>query len=468
MRTLRDSFKPWWTIALVSLAGCPSTVPDSDNFSAADALATDTASALDAGADTASAVDSGADSEAGSAPDAGASPDTGTDAGSDADGDSGSGPDASPLDGGPTPSGPWATAVAAGGNHSCARRANGSAWCWGSGSQGQLGTGSNGDKEKVAKPVAGLQDIAQLAAGNAHTCARRQGGQVLCWGDRFSGQTGNGDKDGVALVPEIAGTIGDATALGTGTYSSFAVRKGATAWGWGKNNDGQLLLDTLLSQAAPVQIAPVVDVKRLCGGEMYACALINDGKVVCWGRNTDGQLGHGSASYDSTPQPAGAVTGLPGVVDLACGHYHVCAWDGAGHAWCWGKNLSGQLGTGSYTTAPVNAAIPLNGLSDVVSMACGQGQTCAVRKNGDLLCWGSNAAGQAGAAGVANVYTPNKIDIGGKALAVSTGSEHGCALREDGAVACWGKNGNGQLGDGTTTQSAKAVVVLGSAPNAGP
>lgn len=358
--------------------------------------------------------------------------------------------------------GPWATAVAAGGRHSCARHPDGSASCWGSGGSGQLGSGGSTVVVKIPKLVAGLLVIDQLSAGNAHTCARHSGGKVSCWGNRFNGQTGSGANDGHALVPEPAGAISDATSIATGTYGSFAIRKGATLWGWGKNNDGQLLLGNLLSQAAPVQIAPILNAKKACAGENFACAVLGEGKVWCWGRNTDGQLGHGTASYDSNPQPAGLVNGLPAVLDIACGHQHVCAWDTAGKAWCWGKNTSGQIGTGGYSASPINAAVQVD-LTNVAQMACGQGQTCAVRGSGEVLCWGDNDDGQSGSAKVGDVYQPNLIALGGKATAVAVGISHGCALRQDGAVLCWGKGSNGELGNGLATSSANAVVVLGSA-----
>lgn len=357
--------------------------------------------------------------------------------------------------------GPWASSIAAGGHHSCARHPDGSASCWGSGGSGQLGNGGTTSVVKIPKLVSGLLVIDQVAAGNTHTCARHGGGKVACWGDDFNGQIGTASTDADAVVPEQAGTLADATGIATGTYGSFAIRKGATLWGWGKNNDGQLLLGNLQSQDAPVQIAPILGAQKVCAGENFVCAVLGDGKVWCWGRNTDGQLGHGTASYDSTPQPAGLVNGLPSVQDIACGHQHVCAWDAAGKAWCWGKNLSGQIGTGSYSASPVNAAVQLD-VTGVIGMACGQGHTCAVRSSGEVLCWGDNDEGQSGSAKGGDVYQPLAIALGGKASAVAAGISHSCALRQDGAVLCWGKGSSGQLGDGLTTSSASAVVVVGS------
>ena len=254
--------------------------------------------------------------------------------------------------------GPWATAIAAGGRHSCARHPDGSASCWGLGSGGQIGNGATTSVVKTPKLVSGLLVIDQLSAGNSHTCARHDGGKVSCWGDDFSGQIGSVNTDDEAPVPQQAGTLADAISIATGTYGSFAIRKGATLWGWG-------------------------------------------------------------------------------------------------------KNLSGQIGTGGYSTKPVNAAVQVE-VTDVAGMACGQGQTCAVRSSGEVLCWGDNDEGQSGSDKVGDVYLPQLIALAGKASAVAVGISHGCALRQDGAVLCWGKGTNGELGDGLATSSAKAVVVVGS------
>ncbi len=363
----------------------------------------------------------------------------------------------------PPKPGPWAIAIAAGGRHSCAVHPDGTASCWGNSSQGQVGGGTTSDKVLQPKAVASLSAVAMLVAGNSHTCAVHGGGKVSCWGDRFGGQTGNGDNNGYAVVPEAAGTITDALRVAAGTYTSLAVRKGLTLWGWGNNNGGQMLNGTLQSQKSPVQVAPVLDVKRVCAGDHHACAMHSDGAVECWGRNTDGQVGHGTAVYDSPPLPAGVVTGLPAVTDIACGDNHTCAWNATGKAWCWGKNSSGQLSTGDYSSQPVGSPVTVGGLSDVAMLAAGQGHTCAVRKTGQVACWGNNDKGQAGASGSGSVYVPQQIDIGGMATAVTTGTDHACALREDGAVLCWGNNSNGQLGNGGTGMSATPVVVTGSA-----
>jgi hypothetical protein len=79
-------------------------------------------------------------------------------------------------------------------------------------------------------------------------------------------------------------------------------------------------------------------------GLMHACALIEHA-VVCWGENSVGQLGRGSAGEaDFVPAPVA----IPEpVVDLVAGPAHTCARTVAGNVWCWGRNVDSEIGTGA-------------------------------------------------------------------------------------------------------------------------
>jgi alpha-tubulin suppressor-like RCC1 family protein len=95
--------------------------------------------------------------------------------------------------------------------------------------------------------------------------------------------------------------------------------------------------------------------------------------------------------------------------------------------------------------------------------------TCAVKEDGTVLCWGSNASGQLGnnTGGPGQLSTtPVQVQGLSDAIAVTAGTAHSCALRATGNVVCWGSNGNGRLGDGTTTTRFVPVTVLN--PNSSP
>ncbi len=109
-----------------------------------------------------------------------------------------------------------------------------------------------------------------------------------------------------------------------------------------------------------------------------------DGGFECWGENTYGGLGNGSAIESLVPVP---VQGLSGGQGIAAGGYHSCALVNGG-VQCWGLNSSGQLGDNSTgnTSLPV-AVRGLGADSGVYAIAAGGEQTCALVKCG-ALCWG--------------------------------------------------------------------------------
>ena len=358
--------------------------------------------------------------------------------------------------------GPWAKALAAAGDQSCVIRIDNSVTCWGRNSHGQLGSG---DTKVVVgtQAVPGLSNVSHVALGQAHVCALHDGGLVSCWGERFYGQTGAGNKSGDAVKPEAAKGITDALQLSAGVHSSLAVRKGQTLWAWGSNAGGLSLSGVYTAMTVPEQVKPVLDVSLACAGDQHACVVGSAATVRCWGRNTWGQLGFGVPDYSSPPVAPGEVKGLSGVVGIACGSWHTCAWNAVGGAWCWGKNLQGQVGLGNKDVDAIATPQPVKGLADAKMMAAGQGHTCTVRKTGVVACWGGNSFGESGLAPAKDVLALNPVDVGGKASSVAAGEDHSCALREDGSVWCWGENKHGQLGDGGNVDSHAPVLVVGSA-----
>lgn len=173
--------------------------------------------------------------------------------------------------------------------------------------------------------------VRQIAAGAWHTCATTNDGSAWCWGRNTAGQVGDGTTDGEACGSGAGGPGPDRcrvtpvriAALGTNVaevaaaeWGSCALLKDNSLWCWGVNGNGELGSDTIALGAivpSPVRIDAlgnqVIDVAL---GNYHACALLVDGSVLCWGKNRFGQIGDGTTGgttcgYDNcrrSPVPA--------------------------------------------------------------------------------------------------------------------------------------------------------------------
>ncbi len=365
-----------------------------------------------------------------------------------------------------------ASAIAAGGYHSCALTRLGGILCWGSDSDGQLGDGGSDTDQPTPVAVSGLASgVTAMAAGGFHTCALTGGGAVLCWGSDDHGQLGDGGTDTSKAIPvAVSGLSSGVIAVAAGLYHTCALTNAGAALCWGRDSEGEVGDGgTYANQSTPVAVSGLAaGVTALAAGGSHTCALTNTGTVKCWGYDGAGQLGDGGTisegSLSGTPV---AVSGLSaGVSALTVGENHSCVLTNAGAVLCWGADTSSQLGNGGANT---NQSIPVavSGLSSgVTGVDAGGWHSCAVTSTGAVLCWGSDSSGQLGDGGT-NTSQSSPVAVGSLAAgvtALAAGGSHTCALTDVGTVKCWGYDGAGQLGDGgTNTDQSTPVAVVGFA-----
>ena len=144
-----------------------------------------------------------------------------------------------------------------------------------------------------------------VAAGGAHSCALVTGGKVMCWG---RGQGGEGQVATAgktdALVPAQVADIEGALAIVAGAAHTCAIAADRSALCWGANEHGQLGNGGTADSGTPVQVAGLTDVRALAAGGAHTCALRGDGTLSCWGDDGSGQLGDGALLIAPTPQLA--------------------------------------------------------------------------------------------------------------------------------------------------------------------
>jgi len=242
--------------------------------------------------------------------------------------------------------------LAAGKTWACAVLGTGVTKCWGDNGVGQVGDGTNVNKNK---PTAVHSDLGGtpvlLAAGGIHTCAVLHTGFTKCWGGGSRGQLGDGST-AINLTPQPVQNLGGTSVL-------------------------------------------------LALGEDHTCAVLDTGVTKCWGRNYYGQIGNGVASKPSqqgvmTPTEVHSDLGGTPVL-LAAGKSHTCAVLGTGVTKCWGRNDKGQLGDGTITdrTTPTEVS-SMGGTPIALSAGPASKFTCAVLDSGVAKCWGDNANGHLG------------------------------------------------------------------------
>ncbi len=337
-----------------------------------------------------------------------------------------------------------AVQVVAGGDHTCARFADGSAQCWGNGNTGELGDGVTAKSRYVPVVVSGLMGAAALAAGSFGTCARMTDGTVRCWGYNSDGQIGDGTEGGTRATPTVALGLSGVSDLGLGQTFACALSAGSVRC-WGSNNNGRLGLNYADMFGHPRAGAAVMGLSGAAGvgvGLFHACAFTSAGAVRCWGANDDGQIGDGTttARWVST-----AVAGTGVVPGLAGGYRHTCALRSAGTVACWGGNTNGQVGDGT-TTNPRTTPTAVPGLTGVAQLTAGEFHTCARLTDGTVRCWGNNDYAQCGddTQGIARTSPVTVRGLSGVAE-IAAGGYHTCARLTDGTLRCWGSDRMGQL-----------------------
>jgi len=313
------------------------------------------------------------------------------------------------------------TDVAAGNYHVCAVASTGVIYCWGGGWSGQLGNGLSGSAIYLQPfptpaPVSGDGIFRTVSTSLSNgTCAITLASAAMCWGAGTLGRLGNG-SDTLSAVPVFADGGLAFDALTTADGGTCGVATGGVAYCWGDSR----LLGIGDAQApdscdvntggnphppAPCALEPIA----VAGGHSFrpilantghmVCAVATDDQTYCWGVGYHGNGTNVFASL-SASEPTVASGGLvftsltAGGVSFDGGAGYVCGTVVSGVAYCWGANGSGQLGNGTTTDALVPVVV--SGDNTFTQLSAGNNHTCGVRTDGNAYCWGGNHMGELG------------------------------------------------------------------------
>jgi alpha-tubulin suppressor-like RCC1 family protein len=328
-------------------------------------------------------------------------------------------------------------------------------------------SGGEGGYEASLADESGIAAYA-ISAGEYSTC-ELQGGRALCWGANTQGTLGTGDMQDRSSPTPVRTTnyfetivVGDVHACGVLSGPSDIAC-------WGGNGYGQLGIGNQLDTTALADVALATSALLVKARYEFTCAILADHSLWCWGENDEGQLGQNDQpGATSSPVPL-RVGSAADWLQVAAGQGHACGIRAPGTLWCWGRNVSSELGLGPGQPIQIRVPTLVAPDSDWASLDVGQDQACAIKQGGTLWCWGDNTIAALGLpqgdldAQIDNadadeagfndagllpgvVYVPIQSGTDSDWAQVSIDVFHGCALKQGGTLWCWGRNDEGQLG----------------------
>lgn len=305
-------------------------------------------------------------------------------------------------------------AISSNEHHTLALTGSGRLYAWGYNTDGELGNGSNQPASSPTQ-VSGPTDFAAIAAGEHYSIGVTSDGRVWAWGSNVDGHLGLGYEGGTVLVPTLVTTsvLNTPGMVAAGAATSFfkpddTATNGVSIYSWGSNIAGELGRDDgndSTIRNTPGVISGTVNVTAISIRYCHILALREDGSVLAWGGNSDGQLGNGSTTSRNAPD---AVRLVQHVLAVAAGTMHSLALGDDGRVMAWGGNGFGQLGDGTYNSSPIRLWV--NNLTNITMIAAGESHNLALRDDGTLWSWGSNTYGQLGNGGVGGQLEPVEVN----------------------------------------------------------
>ncbi len=372
---------------------------------------------------------------------------------------------------GPVNLGRPATAITAGGAHTCALLDDGSVRCWGFGGAGELGygninnvgdtPGSTPDKIGPVNLGPGRTALA-ISAGGRHTCAVLDDGSVRCWGEGSDGELGYGNRN----------RIGDNETPASG-HPLNAVACPAASQCTAVDDSGQQVTfnPTTPGIPAPTKIDSAHILRGVACPSTSQCTAVDDfGQQVTFNPTTPGipaptkidsartlvgvacpsanqctavdgfgQQVTFNPTTPGTPTPT-TIDTSPNLRAVACPSLGQCtAVDGFGQQVTFNPTTPG-----TPTPTTIDAGHALN------AVACPSASRCtAVDDSGQQMTFNPAAPGTPTPTTIDNL-APVNLGPGRTAKAISAGGAHTCALLDNATVRCWGSGGNGQLGYANT------------------
>jgi S1-C subfamily serine protease len=335
------------------------------------------------------------------------------------------------------------SAVSAGGGRTCGIQAGGELYCWGTAVAGLEPIDL--EEPSLFGRLSG-QHVIRLSVGADGLCFVQHYTMVACG-------SGAGEPPPYGEIPEVDGARINSNVIDVSGSFACAVPEHAarTTVCWGVEAPGRAVGESTGSGVRRTTLRNTAKIDRLAAGGRHACALTRDGLVHCWGEDADGQLGRAGSQVPIAD--ADTVAGGHRFRVVVAGDAHTCgitqrrSGNPGGDLLCWGSNSAGQLGIGGVTSVPVPTAVGSERTwKDVTA---GGWHTCGITDRDQVFCWGANEAGQLGAGHISpQESSPQAVRVPADARldVLTAGVSHTCGRTARGQTFCWGRNLDGEVG----------------------
>jgi hypothetical protein len=309
-----------------------------------------------------------------------------------------------------------------------------------------LAATADGLETGYSEPLSSMYRDAYRFSGYT-ACMPSSQSQLYCWGSNRHGTAGLHDDEHLA-EPVLATSSGRAF---ESVVSAFYHTCGISSiqyeiWCWGAPDLLGSPNARAVAQGEMVKLDGTGRFSQVSASNTASCGILREGwfagLLVCWGRNTSGQLGNGDdVDVLNTVTFGGLAQGITGFRQVSMGVNSACAIDHDGSLFCWGSRADGLVGDGQFSDDDL-ATLPVEIGSDRAwrSVSVAASYACAVSVANELYCWGDNSRlnnimGTGGPSAV-----PTRADLEGAVVDVEVGQETACAAMADGRLICWGAN----------------------------
>ncbi len=342
------------------------------------------------------------------------------------------------------------------GNHVAMLKVDGTVWCYGLGTYGELGNGYTYNSDEPVKALFPIGTIiTKIAVGENHCLALDSKGYVWVWGRNNYYQLGN-DSNANILTPTKITKLSNIKDIACGPNTSFAVTESGEVYGCGLNANGECGIGSYTNKITINKAKYMTDVIDIKAGKNHTIALKSTGEVYVTGSNLYGEI-----ALDMNTRKVNLFTKvetLNNVTAISAGDSNNMVIKTDGKVYAWGENIYKELGTGDNSTYS-NIPTKVQGLTDIRYIEGGKGYNLAINSNGDLYEIGLNSSSELGNGSNTNVTEFTKLTTIDNVLQVSAGLGYTTYLKQDGTVWANGDYTRGDLDIKAKTRSNVPVQI---------